>query len=54
MTPYQIWRKMIREKVYNKTEITKRVNAVFAVGQLNETEYTELINLIDEVYSETA
>lgn len=54
MTPYQIWKKMINAKVYTKTEVTKRVNVVFAVGQLNESEYTELINLIDEVYSEAA
>lgn len=50
MTPYQIWKKMIQAKFYQKEEIIKRVNVVYAVGQLLDVEYTELINLIEEVY----
>ena len=52
MTPYQIWKKMILAKIYSKEVVTQRVNTVFAVGQLTPEEYTELINLIEEVYSE--
>ena len=54
MTPYQIWRKMIKAKVYTKAEVTKRINVVYAVGQLSDGEYTELIELIETVYEEVA
>ena len=50
MTPFEIWKKMIRAKAYSKEEVTKRVNVVYAVGQLSDDEYTELINLIETVY----
>ena len=52
MTPYQIWKKMIEAKVYTKEVIANRINVVFAVNQITPDEYTELINLIEEVYSE--
>lgn len=50
MTPFMIWQKMILAKAYTKEIITARVNVVFAVGQINENEYTELINLIEDTY----
>lgn len=52
MTPFQIWKKMIQAKVYSKEVVTMRVNTVFAVNQISPEEYTELINLIEEIYSE--
>ena len=52
MTPYQIWKKLILAKVYAKEVVTQRINVVFAVVQLTPEEYAELINLIEEVYSE--
>ena len=54
MTPYEIWKKMIEAKVYTKLVVTKRINIVYAVEQLNDDEYTELINLIEEKYTEVA
>lgn len=51
MTPYQIWEKMIRAKVYTKAVITTRVNTVYAVGQINDEEYTTLIQLIETIYT---
>lgn len=53
MTPFQIWKKMIRAKVYTKEIVTTRVNVVYAVGQINGEEYTELIQLINTVYDES-
>ncbi len=50
MTPSQIWDKMIRAKVYIKTVATTRVNVVYAVVQINDDEYTTLIQLIETVY----
>lgn len=52
MTPFQIWEKMILAKVYTKEVVTNRINVVFAVGQLTPDDYTELINLIEDVYNE--
>lgn len=54
MTPFLIWEKMIKAKVYSREIVTMRVNTVFAVGQITPDEYTLLINLIDDVYSEVA
>ena len=54
MTPFKIWSTMIKARVYPKEEITKRVNVVYAVGQLNDVEYAQLINLIETVYEEVA
>jgi len=54
MTPYQIWKKMILAKIYPKEIITIRVNTVYAVGQINDDEYTELIQLIEITYGEAA
>lgn len=50
MSPYEIWKKMINAKVYSKEIVTTRVNVVFAVNQITENEYLELINLIEEKY----
>lgn len=50
MTPFQIWKKMIEAKVYNKQVVLLRVNTVYAVGQLNDDEYTDLVNLIEGKY----
>lgn len=52
MTPYEIWKKMINAKVYSKEIVTTRVNVVFAVNQINEEEYTVLIQLIETTYRE--
>lgn len=54
MKPFDLWKKMILAKVYTKEVVTTRVNVVYAVGQLNDEEYTELINLIEERYTEVA
>lgn len=54
MKPYDLWKKMINGKVYSKDAVTTRVNTVFAVGQLNDSEYTDLIQLIGEKYPEDA
>ena len=54
MTPFQIWKKMIEAKVYTEAVVTARVNAVYAVGQIDDTEYTTLIQLIATVYGEPA
>lgn len=54
MKTAELWRKIIRGKVYSKEQVTIRVNTVFAVGQLTLEEYTDLINLIEEVYQEAA
>lgn len=51
MTPYQIWKKMIEAKAYTEVVVTARVNVVYAVGQINDTEYTTLIQLIETTYS---
>lgn len=45
---------MIEVKAYTKGVVTLRVNTVFAVGQITPDEYTELINLIEDVYEEAA
>ena len=50
MTPFEIWEKMIKAKAFTKQIITSRINVVFAVSQINEDEYTKLINLIEEKY----
>ena len=50
MTPFEIWKKMIEAKTFTRQIITSRINVIFAVGQINEEEYTELINLIGEKY----
>ena len=50
MQPVDLWRKMINAKVYSKEVATKRVNAVYVVGQLSDEEYTELIELIEAKY----
>ncbi|MCG3089118.1 hypothetical protein [Sporosarcina cyprini] len=54
MRPVDLWRKMIAAKVYTKDVASLRVNTVFAVGQLDPEEYTELIELIEVKYSEAA
>lgn len=43
-------RKIIIGKSYSKSEIIKRVNTFFAVDQLTEEEYLELMALIEEKY----
>lgn len=48
---YNMLKKIVNAKTYNKFEITKRVNTFFAVGQLEEAEYTELIAQIETVYA---
>lgn len=50
MTPYQVWEKVIRAKVYLKEVVITRINVIYAVGQLSDDEYTSLIQLIEEVY----
>lgn len=50
MTPYQIWEKMIKARVYSKAVVTTRVNTVYAVGQVNDEEYATLIQLINTTY----
>lgn len=54
MQPIDLWRKMINAKVYTKEVALRRVNVVFAVGQLTEDEYTELIELIAVKYPDAA
>lgn len=54
MKPVELWRKMINAKIYTKEVATVRVNTVFAVGQLNPDEYTDLIQLIEAKYSDAA
>ena len=54
MNPFELWEKMINAKVYAKEVVTNRVNVVYAVRQLNDEEYTILINLIDEKYTDVA
>lgn len=54
MKPFDLWEKMINAKVYSKDAVTTRVNTVFAVGQLTQDEYAELIQLIEEKYPEAA
>ena len=54
MTPFQIWEKMIKAKVYFKQVVTIRVNTVYAVGQITDDEYTKLIQLIETIYGEAA
>lgn len=54
MKPFDLWKKMILAKVYSKEVVTIRVNTVYAVGQLNDDEYTQLIGLIEETYTTTA
>lgn len=50
MTIFGLWQKIIRARVYSKEESLKRINVVYAVGQLSDDEYTQLINLIETVY----
>lgn len=54
MKPYELWKRMINGKVYSKEAVTTRVNTVFAVNQLTPEEYTELIQLIGDKYTEIA
>lgn len=51
MKPFDLWKKMIMAKFYTKEIVLTRVNTVYAVKQLSDEEYTELINLIDEKYA---
>lgn len=46
-----ILRKLINSKSYSKAEIVKRVNTFYAVAQLNEEEYLELMGLIETAYT---
>lgn len=50
MNAFNLWKKMIKGKIYTKEAVALRVNTVFAVGQLTPEEYTELIELIDITY----
>ncbi|MFP3917938.1 hypothetical protein U5N28_09020 [Lysinibacillus telephonicus] len=54
MRPYDLWKRMINGKVYTEDAVTTRVNTVFAVNQLTPEEYTDLIQLIEQKYSENA
>ena len=54
MRTIDLWKKMINARIYTKEVASLRVNTVFAVGQLSPNEYTELVELIDAKYSETA
>ncbi|WP_020189723.1 hypothetical protein [Kurthia sp. Dielmo] len=48
---YTMLKKIVNAKTYNQAEITKRVNTFFAVGQLEDAEYRELIAQIETVYA---
>lgn len=52
MTAYYLSKRFINAKTYTKVEIEKRVNMFFMFGQLSETEYTELMELINTQYPE--
>lgn len=54
MTSFEVWKKVIKAKVYTKEVVIQRINVVFAVGQLTPDEYAELMNLIDDTYDEAA
>ncbi len=54
MTPFQIWEKMIKAKVYTKAVVTTRINTVYAVGQINDEEYATLVQLIETTYADVA
>lgn len=44
-------RKLINAKSYSQAEITKRVNTFYAVAQITEEEYLELMDLIAQKYA---
>lgn len=44
-------KKLINAKTYSKVEMEKRVNTFFAFDQIDEASYTELMNLISNVYA---
>lgn len=52
MTAHYLMKKMIGAKVYPKRDAIKRTNTFFAFDQMNEDEYAELMNMIEEVYGE--
>lgn len=54
MTPYDLAKKFILAKTYSKEDITKRVNTFYMFNQLTQDEYEELMQLIDDVYSDAA
>jgi len=51
MSAYDLAKKFILAKTYTKEVIEKRVNAFYMFGQINDDEYAELQNLIQEKYA---
>ncbi len=52
MTVYQMCVRFINAKHYTEAVITRRVNTFYAVGQLTDDQYIELMDLINEKYTE--
>lgn len=52
MKVYDLSRKFISAKAYNKTDITKRINTFYMFNQLTQGEYEELMALIETTYVE--
>ena len=49
---FKILQNLIKNKVYTKEDIQNRVDVFMAYNRITEEQYTELMNLIDEVYKE--
>ena len=45
-------KKLIQKKFYEKEEIINKLNIFFAMAQISEEEYSELMLLIEDVYVE--
>ena len=49
---FKVLQNLIKNKRYSKEDIQNRVDVFMAYNRITEEQYTELMNLIDEVYKE--
>ena len=49
---FKILQNLIKNKVYTRKDIQDRIDVFMAYNRITEEQYTELMNLIDEVYKE--
>ena len=51
MSPYELSKKFINAKVLSKEEMTKRIDTFYMFGRMSQSEYEELMTLIDVKYT---
>lgn len=52
MSTYILCEKFIKAKTYSEQEISKRVNMFYMFDQLTQEEYEDLMQLIEDYYTE--